>query len=189
MKQLLPSLAVLAVSLLSASPALAMDQRQADALCAAWKLECPKGSTSTASGPGKGTGALECKKGGAVKEGPAVVCKAGKALAWGGWKTGKKQGLQVTMRPNGSWTEEQFADGKLEGRSVDYSADGALLKETHFQAGKKHGPERTFTTDGKLAAEEFWDKGVKGKKPAAPKAPAKGQAQAAPSTEASSPSP
>lgn len=171
-------LAALAVALLVAPPALAMDQRQADASCASWKLECPEGASGP-TGPAKKAGVLECKaKGGFVKEGPFVSCKDGKALAWGSWKAGKKHGLQVTMRPNGSWTEELFTDGKQEGRSVEYSADGQLLKETYFQAGKKNGPERTFKPDGTVATEESWDKGVKGKKPAAaakPKAPGKAQ--------------
>ncbi|MFL5345073.1 MAG: toxin-antitoxin system YwqK family antitoxin [Hyalangium sp.] len=171
-------LAALAVALLAAPPALAMDQRQADASCASWKLECPKGATAP-TGPAKKAGVLECKaKGGAVKEGPSVSCKDGKALAWGDWKAGKKHGLQVTIRPNGSWIEELFAEGKQEGRSAEYSADGQLLKETYFQAGKKHGPERTFQVDGTLATEELWDKGVKGKKPA-PTAAAKPKARAA----------
>ncbi len=163
--KLLPSpLAALAVALLAAPAAFAMDQRQADASCASSKLECPKGATFT---PAKKLGPLECKaRGGTVKEGPAVICKDGKALAWGDWKAGKKHGLQVTLRPNGSWTEELFADGKPEGRSAEFNADGQLLKETYFQAGKKHGAERTFKADGTLATEEFWDKGVKGKKPA-----------------------
>jgi hypothetical protein len=174
MKCLPPALTALTLSLLAAAPALALDQRQADALCAAWKLDCPEGDTATATGPGKGTGALECKvKGRPVKEGPSVTCKAGKALAWGDWKAGKKHGLQVTMRPNGSWTEERFEDGKQEGRSVEYSADGQLLKDTLFHAGKKHGVERTYEVTGKLLSEDFWDKGVKGKKPeSAPKASA-----------------
>jgi hypothetical protein len=166
MKLLSPSLAALAVSLL-AMPALAMDQHQADALCAAGKLECPGGATAP-SGPETKTGVLECKaQGRPVKEGPSLTCKDGKAMAWGDWKAGKREGLQVTMRPNGSWTEELFTNGLLEGRSVEYSAEGQLLAETHFQAGKKHGAVRTFKPeDGQLASEEFWDKGVKGKKPA-----------------------
>jgi hypothetical protein len=167
MKPLPPALAALSVSLLAAPPALGMDQRQADAICATWKLECPEGTTAGSSGPGKGTGALECKlKGRPVKEGPLVACKGGKALAWWAWKTGKKHGLQVTLRPNGSWTEELFSDGKQDGRSVEYSAEGQLLKETPFQSGKKHGLERSFNEDGRLASEQLWDKGVKSKKPA-----------------------
>lgn len=166
MKLLSPALAALTVSLLAAPPALAMDQRQADAICAAWKLECPEGATATSSGPGKGTGALECKlKGRPAKEGPSVTCKGGKALAWGDWKAGKKEGLHVTLRPDGSWTEERFSDGKQDGRSVEYSAEGQLLKETSFQAGKKHGAARTFKEDGRLISEEYWNQGVKGKKP------------------------
>jgi hypothetical protein len=168
MKTLLsPSLAALAVTLLAAPAALAMDQRQADAACGDWKLECPKGATIGDALPKK-TGALECKvKGSAVKDGPAVSCKERKALAWGDWKAGKKHGLQVTLRPNRSWTEEWFAQGKPEGRTVEYSADGQLLKETYFHDGKRHGPERTFKVDGQLALEEFWDKGAKSKKPVA----------------------
>jgi hypothetical protein len=184
MKLLSPALAALTVSLVAALPALALDQRQADAFCAAWKLECPAGAASTTTGPGKGTGALECKvKGRPVKEGPSVTCKEGQALSWGDWKAGKKHGLQVTMRPNGSWTEERFADGKLEGRSVEYGAEGQLLKATHFQAGKKHGPAHTYTANGQLASEEFWDKGIKGKKPvpaSAASAPAESPAEAKP---------
>lgn len=178
MKHLPPAVAALTLSLLAAPPVLAMDQRQADALCAAWKLDCPEAEAATATGPGQGTGALECRvKGRPLKEGPAVTCKAGKALAWGDWKAGKKHGLHVTMRPNGSWTEEHFADGKQEGRSVEYSADGQLLKDTSFQAGKKHGVERIYSANGQLTSEEVWDKGVKGKAPplpqkAAAKAPA-----------------
>jgi hypothetical protein len=166
MKLLSAALAAVTVSLLAALPALAMDQRQADAICAAWKLECPADATATSSGPGKGTGTLECKqKGRPVKEGPSVTCKGGKALAWGDWKAGKKEGLQVTLRPDGSWTEERFSEGKEDGRSVEYSAEGQLLKETSFQAGKKHGTARTFKEDGKVASEEYWSQGVKGKKP------------------------
>lgn len=166
MKLLSPALAALTFSLLAAPPALAMDQRQADAICAAWKLECPEGATATSSGPGKGTGTLECKlKGRPAKEGPSVTCRGGKALAWGDWKTGKKEGLQVTLRPDGSWTEERFLEGKQDGRSVEYSAEGQLLKETSFQAGKKHGTARTFKEDGRVATEEYWNQGVKGKKP------------------------
>jgi hypothetical protein len=176
MKLMSSPVAALAVALLAAPPALAMDQRQADASCASWKLECPEGATAP-TGPAKKAGVLECKAK-AVKQGPSVSCKDGKALAWGDWKAGKKHGLQVTLRPNGSWTEELFAEGKQEGRSVEYSADGQLLKETFFQAGKKHGPERTFKADGTLATEEFWNKGVKGKKPAPAKAKAPGKAQA-----------
>lgn len=184
MKKLpLPSLAALAVTLLAAPAALAMDQRQADAACGDWKLECPKGATTGDALPKK-TGALECKvKGSAVKDGPAVNCKEHKALSWGDWKAGKKHGLQVTLRPNSSWTEEWFAQGKPEGRTVEYSADGQLLKETHFHDGKKHGPERTFKVDGQLALEEFWDKGAKSKKPvpvfgeAKPAEPAGGEAK------------
>lgn len=167
MKLLSPTLAAMTVSLLAAPPTLAMDQRQADAFCAAWKVECPEGTSATSSGPGKGSGTLECKlKGRSAKEGPSVTCKGGKALAWGDWKAGKKEGLQVTMRPDSSWTEERFADGKQEGRSVEYSAEGQLLKEIFFQAGKKHGTARTFKEDGRLASEEYWNQGVKGKKPA-----------------------
>ncbi|WP_224369088.1 toxin-antitoxin system YwqK family antitoxin [Hyalangium versicolor] len=173
------SLAALAVMLLAGPAALAMDQRQADAACVDWKLECPKGAT-IGDGLPKKTGALECKlKGGAAKEGPAVNCKDRKALSWGDWKAGKKHGLQVTLRPNGSWTEELFAQGKPEGRSVEYSADGQLLKETFFHEGKKHGPERTFQTDGKQASEEFWDKGAKSKKPVAAFATGESKAKAA----------
>lgn len=175
MKPLPPAVAALTLSLLAAPPVLAMDQRQADALCATWKLDCPEGDAATATGPGQGTGSLECKaKGRPLKEGPAVTCKAGKALAWGDWKAGKKHGLHVTMRPNGSWTEELFADGKLEGRSVEYSAEGQLLKDTSFQAGKKHGMERTWSADGQLTSEEVWDKGVKGKAPPLPQKAATG---------------
>jgi len=178
MKLLPPALAALTLSLLAAPAALAMDQRQADALCAAWKLECPTGGAATATGPGKGTGALECKvKGRPVKEGPSVTCKAGKALAWGDWKAGKKHGLQVTLHPTGSWTEERFEEGQLEGRSVEYSAEGQLLKDASFQAGKKHGVARTYSADGKLTSEEVWDKGVKGK---APPLPQKAAAKASP---------
>jgi hypothetical protein len=169
MKLLPPALAALTLSLLAAPAALAMDQRQADAICAAWKLDCPTGDAATSTGPGKGTGALECRvKGRPVKEGPAVTCKAGKAQAWGDWKANKKHGLQVTMNPDGSWAEERFEDGKLEGRSVEYSAAGVLLKDAHFQAGKKHGVERTYSEDGTLASEEVFDKGVKGKAPPLP---------------------
>lgn len=166
MKLLSPTLAAVTVSLLVAPPALAMDQREADAICAAWRLECPEGTTATSSGPGRGTGALECRlKGRPAKEGPAVTCRGGKALTWGDWKTGKKEGLQVTLRPNGSWTEERFSQGKLDGRSVEYSAEGQLLKETFFQAGKKHGTARTFKQDGRVASEEHWNQGVRGKRP------------------------
>jgi hypothetical protein len=166
MKLLSAALAAVTVSLLAALPALAMDQRQADAICAAWKLECPAETNATSSGPGKGTGTLECKlKVRPVKEGPSVTCKGGKALAWGNWKTGKKEGLQVTLRPDGSWTEVRFSEGKEDGRSVEYSAEGQLLRETSFQAGKKHGTARTFKEDGKVASEEHWSQGVKGKKP------------------------
>jgi hypothetical protein len=177
MKRLSPALAAVTVSLLAAPPTLAMDQRQADAICAAWKVQCPEGTSATSSGPGKGSGTLECKlKGRPAKEGPSVTCKGGKALAWGDWKAGKKEGLQVTMDPEGSWTEERFSDGKQEGRSVEYSAEGQLLKETFFQAGKRHGAARTFKEDGRLASEEYWNQGVKGKKPepavAAPPPPA-----------------
>jgi hypothetical protein len=177
MKLLSPALAAVTVSLLVAPPTLAMDQRQADAVCTAWKVECPEGTAATSSGPGKGTGALECKqKGRPVKEGPSMTCKGGKALAWGDWKAGKKEGLQVTMHPDSSWTEERFSDGVQEGRSVEYSAEGQLLQEIFFQAGKKHGFERTFTEDGRLDSEAYWNQGVKGKKPeptedAAAKAP------------------
>lgn len=178
MKVLPLALAALTLSFLAAPAALAMDQRQADAICAAWKLDCPSGDAATATGPGKGSGALECKvKGRPVKEGPAVTCKAGKALAWGDWKAGKKHGLQVTMHPNGSWAEERFEDGKLEGRSVEYGAEGQLLKDTSFQAGKKHGVERAWSADGKLTSEEVWANGVKGKAPALP---SKTAAKAAP---------
>ena len=163
--KLLPCPLAALAALLATLPALAMDQRQADASCASWTLECPEGA-SVPTGPAKKTGPLECKAKGAVKEGPSVVCKDGKALSWGDWKAGKKQGLQVTLRPNGSWTEELFADGKQDGRSVEYSADGQRVKETYFQAGKKHGPERTFKPDGTVATEDFWSQGVKGKKPA-----------------------
>ena len=102
MKCLPPALTALTLSLLAAAPALALDQRQADALCTAWKLDCPEGDTATATGPGKGTGALECKvKGRPVKEGPSV--RAGRqGTGLGDWKAGKKHGLQVAMRPNGS---------------------------------------------------------------------------------------
>jgi hypothetical protein len=163
--KLLPALTALTAALLAAPPALAMDQRQADASCVAWKLDCPEGAAAT-PGPAKKFGVLECKlQGRPVKEGPSVTCKDGKALLWGDWKAGKKHGLQVTMRPNGSWTEEHFAEGKPEGRSVEYNADGQLLKETYFQAGKKQGPARTYKPDGQLSTEEFWDKGVKSKKP------------------------
>jgi hypothetical protein len=160
-----PSLAALAVALLAAPAALAMDQRQADTACGDWKLECPQGATIGDALPKK-TGVLECKvKGSAVKDGPSVNCTEHKALSWGDWKAGKKHGLQVTLRPKGSWTEEWFAQGKPEGRTVEYSADGQLLKETHFHDGKKHGPERSFKVSGQLALEEFWDKGAKSKKP------------------------
>ena len=168
MKLPLLSLPALA-ALLAAPPALGMDQRQADAVCASWTLECPQGAIPP-KGPAKKAGVLECKlQGRPVKEGPSVACKDGKALSWGDWKAGKKEGLQVTMHPNGSWAEERFTAGKPEGRSVEYSAEGQLMKETHFQEGKKHGPERTYGADGRLASEELWDKGVKGKKPEPPK--------------------
>lgn len=180
MKPYSPALAALTVSLLATSPALAMDKRQADALCAAWKLECPEGATAT-PGPARKSGALECKakdKGRVVKVGPAVVCKDGQGQAFGDWKAGKKHGRHVTMRPDGSWLEEDFVDGKLEGRQVEYSAEGQLLKDTGFQAGKKHGPARTYGEDGRLASEELWDKGVKGKRPSAvAKSPARPEAE------------
>jgi antitoxin component YwqK of YwqJK toxin-antitoxin module len=131
---------------------------------------------------------LECKakdKGRVVKVGPAVVCKEGQGQAFGEWKVGKKHGRHVTMRPDGSWLEEDFADGKLEGRQVEYSAEGQLLKDTHYQAGKKHGPARVYGEDGKLASEELWDKGVKGKKPGVAKSPAEGE----PEGEATTPAP
>lgn len=176
-----PSLAALAVALLAAPPALAMDQRQADAACTSGKLDCPEGAAA-AGGTEKKTGPLECKvKGRPVKEGPSLVCRNGKALLWGDWQAGKKHGLQVTMRPNGSWTEERFHEGKAEGRTVEYSADGQLLKETFFHEGRKHGPERTFQVDGQLATEAFWAKGVKSKKPVAAFTEAK---PSAPATEA-----
>ncbi|MBN1204222.1 MAG: hypothetical protein JXB05_04790 [Myxococcaceae bacterium] len=166
MKLLSPSAAALAFSLLAAPPALAMDQRQANAHCAAGKLECPAGAPATLA-PGKKAGALECKaKGRQVKEGPAVLCKEGKAQAWGDWKAGKKHGRHITLRPDGSWMEEDFAGGKQEGRSVKYGAEGQLLGETYFHGGKKHGAERTYKEDGRLASETYWDKGVRGKKPA-----------------------
>jgi len=178
MKLLPPALAALTLSLLAVPTALAMDQRQADAICAAWKLDCPTGDAAS-TGPGKGTGALECRvKGRPVKEGPAVTCKARKAQTWGHWKANKKHGLQVTMNPDGSWAEERFEDGKLEGRSVEYSADGVLLKDASFQAGKKHGVERTYSEDGTLASEEVFDKGVKGKAPPLPTKAATKAAQA-----------
>jgi hypothetical protein len=181
MKLYSPALAALTVSLLTTSPALAMDKRQADAFCAAWKLECPQGATAT-PGPARKSGTLECKakdKGRVVKVGPAVVCKDGQGQAFGDWKAGKKHGRHVTMRPDGSWLEEDFVDGKLEGRQVEYSAEGQLLKDTRFQAGKKHGLARTYREDGRLASEELWDKGVKGKKPATmAKSPARPEAEA-----------
>jgi hypothetical protein len=184
MKLLSPSMVALAVSLLAVPAARAMDKRQADATCAAWKLECPEGATSP-GGPAKKSGALECKaqvKGRALKEGPAVTCRNGEAQAFGGWKAGKKHGRHVTMRPNGSWTEEDFVDGKLEGRQVEYSAEGQLLKVTHFQAGKRHGLARTYTEEGRLTSEEHWEKGLKAKKPAVAKGrtpePSEGTAEA-----------
>jgi antitoxin component YwqK of YwqJK toxin-antitoxin module len=82
------------------------------------------------------------------------------------------------MHPDGSWTEERFSDGKEEGRSVEYSAEGQLLQETFFQAGKKHGTERTFTEDGKLDSEQYWSQGVKGKKPEPPLPAPAGDGQA-----------
>lgn len=167
-----PSLFALTLSLLSAPPALAMDQRQADAVCATWTLECPEGTTAS-GGEAEPDGTLECRaagKGRPVKEGPAVTCEEGKAQAWGPYKAGKKHGRHVTLRPDGSWTEEDFVDGKLEGRSVEYSAKGQLRKETFFLAGKKHGRARTWA-QGRLASEESWDKGKKGKKPAEAPAP------------------
>jgi hypothetical protein len=163
-----PTLVALSVSLLAVATAHAMDKRQADAICAAWKLECPEGATPP-SGPAKKSGVLECKarvKGRVVKEGPAVTCREGEAQAFGDWKGGKKHGRHVTMKPDGSWAEEDFAEGKLEGRQVEYSAEGQLLKDTRFQGGKKHGPARTYTEDGKLASEEQWEKGLKAKKAA-----------------------
>jgi hypothetical protein len=192
MKLLSPSLAALTLSLLAAPPALAMDQRQADAVCAARKLECPEGAAATLP-PSKKAGALECKaKGRPVKEGPAVACKEGKAQAWGGWKAGKKHGRHVTLRPDGSWTEEDFADGTEEGRSVEYGAEGQLLGETHFQGGKKHGAERSYTAAGKLQSETFWDQGVKGQKPAVAaqkpaEQPAAAQSAEAPAGESAAP--
>lgn len=173
MKSYSPPPAALLLTLLAAWPALAMDKRQADASCAAWTLPCPEGATAT-PGPAKKSGLLECKakdKGRVVKEGPSVVCKDGQGQAFGGWKAGKKHGRHVTMRPDGSWLEEDFVDGKLEGRQMEYTAAGQLLKDTRFQAGKKHGLARTYGEDGRVASEELWDQGVKGKKPA-PGAPA-----------------
>jgi hypothetical protein len=185
MKLLPPSLSFLVVALLDAPLAHAMDQHQADAICSSWKLECPKGSAA-AAGPVKKTGPLECKlKGRPLKEGPSVVCKDGKALNWGEWKAGKKHGMEVTLRPNGSWTEESFADGKQEGHSVEYSRDGQLLKDASFHVGKKHGSERTFSTDGKMLSEEFWNNGVKGKKPAPPAASKPAEASGAAKPKAS----
>lgn len=168
MKSYLSPPAALLLTLLAAWPALAMDKRQADASCAAWTLPCPEGAAAT-PGPAKKSGPLECKakdKGRVVKEGPSVVCKDGQGQAFGDWKAGKKHGRHVTMRPDGSWLEEDFVDGKLEGRQVEYTAAGQLLKDTRFQAGKKHGLARTYGEDGRVASEELWDNGVKGKKPA-----------------------
>jgi hypothetical protein len=173
MKPHLPPLAALTLSLLAAAPALAMDKRQADASCASWTLQCPEGATAT-PGPAKKAGVLECKakdKGRVVKEGPAVTCKDGQGQAFGDWKAGKKHGRHVTMRPDGSWLEEDFLDGKLEGRQVEYSAEGQLLKDTRYQAGKKHGAARTYGMDGRVASEELWDKGLKAKKPAVASSP------------------
>ncbi len=156
-------LAAFSVSLLAASPALAMDKREADAACADWKLECPEGATGP-SGSARKSGTLECKakvKGRTVKEGPAVTCKNGEAQSWGEWKGGKKHGLHVTMRSSGAWEEESYAEGKQEGRQVEYSAEGALLKETYYEGGKKHGLSRTYKEDGRLVSEEQYEKGRK----------------------------
>jgi hypothetical protein len=193
MKPLSPCLAALTFSLLTTPPALAMDKRQADASCASWTLQCPEGATAT-PGPARKSGVLECKlndKGRVVKEGPAVTCKDGQGQAFGAWKAGKKHGRHVTMRPDGSWLEEDFVDGRLEGRQVEYSASGERLKDTRFQAGKKHGPARTYGADGRVASEELWESGVKARKPEvatspeALKAPApKGQGEAATPTAA-----
>jgi hypothetical protein len=180
MKPHLPPLAAFTLSLLAASPALAMDKRQADASCASWTLQCPEGATAT-PGPARKSGVLECKakdKGRVVKEGPAVTCKDGQGQAFGAWKAGKKHGRHVTMRPDGSWLEEDFVDGKLEGRQVEYSAGGQLLKDTRYQAGKKHGPARTYGADGRVASEELWDKGLKAKKPTAARSSAPEEAEA-----------
>jgi len=191
MKPHLPPLAALTLLLLAAAPALAMDKRQADASCASWTLQCPEGATAT-PGPAKKSGVLECKakdKARVVKEGPAVTCKDGQGQAFGDWKAGKKHGRHVTMRPDGSWLEEDFVDGKLEGRQVEYGADGQLLKDTRYQAGKKHGAARTYGVDGRVASEERWDKGLKAKKPTVASTPEPEEAEAAEGEEASEPAP
>jgi hypothetical protein len=167
------TLTSLTVALLTASPALALDKRQADAICASWKLECPEGATAS-GGDKDPAGTLECravKKGRPVLHGLSVTCADGEGQSWGDYQDGKKQGRHVTLNSDGSWSEEDFANGKLEGRSVEYDAKGQLLSEAFFQAGKRHGPSRTYSR-GVLTSEETWEKGRK--RPAAkpkPRAP------------------
>ncbi|ADO68394.1 toxin-antitoxin system YwqK family antitoxin [Stigmatella aurantiaca] len=162
------TLTTLAATLLAVSPALAMDKRQADAVCASWTLACPPGATAS-GGPKDPSGTLECrmtKKGRQVRHGPSVTCADGEGQSWGNYKDGKKQGRHVALNSDGSWSEEDFVDNRLEGRSVEYDAKGQLLSETYFQAGKRHGPSRTYAR-GVLTSEEAWEKGRKVKKPTA----------------------
>ena len=54
----------------------------------------------------------------------------------------------MNYKTDGSWTVEEYRDGKKHGRQLHYRADGSLDRENAYQDGEMHGKHITYSADG-----------------------------------------
>lgn len=76
---------------------------------------------------------------------------SGKAFPNGTFKNGNGE-LMVFNMANKLVAKQNFEDGLLGGKSIDYFESGAIRLETSYRKGKKIGPEVLYFSNGKKAA-------------------------------------
>jgi antitoxin component YwqK of YwqJK toxin-antitoxin module len=68
---------------------------------------------------------------------------------------GQRDGLWVSFYEDGvRWSEENYSDGKLEGRAINFYPNGLLRFRGQYMNGEKAGLWQFYDQEGKLIKEE-----------------------------------
>ena len=60
-----------------------------------------------------------------------------------------KNGLHTEYFENGEWSEENYKNGKLDGKSTTWYASGQIMYEKFYKDGKEHGLLTEWYESGK----------------------------------------
>jgi len=99
-----------------------------------------------------------------VRKGTYASYTKGKLKEQGNYDKGHKNGEWITYGNNGDQIlkTENFAHGKLNGKSIEYWDNNQIQKEGNYEDGRKIGDWTLYYSDAKMAGKETYD--VYGKK-------------------------